>query len=499
MKKLVDVESFGGIDADTDELLDTCFQSHDAYLRAKDHQHFLIIGRKGSGKTAIFRKLITTRHHDVFTFGHTFSDYPWHHHDAQAVLGVPEEDRYTHSWKYLILLTTSKILLNSDQSQPWSEEVLEDIGKLESFVVDSYGSRDPDLTQLFVPSKTLRVNPTLGIPFTNLKIGVSIERVAVSDLPKIVQDVNRTIAASVIRALNPKYDYYVCFDQLDLGFDAESPKYSQRLTGLILAARELSQLARAGRKRFSVAIFLRDDIYQLLRFEDKNKISENHMSRIEWDGEGSDWTLKRLMEERFGAVLAMQPEGSWPEVFDETQEMPGRQTKYQHIRDRTFRRPRDMIKFCNEVLASFKKRGGDGNGRFQNQDVIAARSAYSNYLLNELDDEIFKHVPGYDRLVEVLKSLGTLQFTHGDFAAVVGKRPELLPEGMNVHEALRRLFEFSMIGYLKTGGGGGGSTYVWRYLSPRARFDEAATNFRVHLGFKEVLALKKGGGGSDDE
>ncbi len=75
-KELKTVDSFGGIDADADELLDDSFQDHEAYVAAKEHRGFLIIGRKGSGKTAIFRKLITTRSHDVFSFGHTFSDYP---------------------------------------------------------------------------------------------------------------------------------------------------------------------------------------------------------------------------------------------------------------------------------------------------------------------------------------------------------------------------------------------------------------------------------------
>jgi hypothetical protein len=33
MKSLLDIESFGGIDADTDFLLDECFEDHEAYLR----------------------------------------------------------------------------------------------------------------------------------------------------------------------------------------------------------------------------------------------------------------------------------------------------------------------------------------------------------------------------------------------------------------------------------------------------------------------------------
>jgi hypothetical protein len=145
---LTSIENFGGIDADEDALLRECFRDHPAYSAAKAHQRFLVLGRKGSGKTAIFKRLITERETSVFGYGHTFDDYPWHYHDLQAEAGVPEERRYIHSWRYLILMGLAKVLLNVDQSQPWDEAAFEALGDLESFVVDSYGSRDPDLTQL---------------------------------------------------------------------------------------------------------------------------------------------------------------------------------------------------------------------------------------------------------------------------------------------------------------------------------------------------------------
>ncbi len=159
MSSLADTQSFGGIDADVDDLLDACFQDHEAYLKARAHDRPLVIGRKGSGKTAIFRRIIQIRDPHVFAFGHTFADYPWQHHHIQAAIGVPEEQRYVHSWKYLILLTAAKILLNQDQSQPWSEDGAEKLSKLESFVVDSYGSRDPDVTQLLYTDET-SANPS---------------------------------------------------------------------------------------------------------------------------------------------------------------------------------------------------------------------------------------------------------------------------------------------------------------------------------------------------
>ena len=56
MKSLTSVEHFGAIDADNDDLLFSCFEDHEAYIDLLNQKRFLIIGRKGSGKTAIFNE-----------------------------------------------------------------------------------------------------------------------------------------------------------------------------------------------------------------------------------------------------------------------------------------------------------------------------------------------------------------------------------------------------------------------------------------------------------
>lgn len=249
MKKIDSIKTIGGIDADTDELLMQCFQDHNSFNDIKELTKFIVLGRKGTGKTAIFKKFLNKRENNYFSYGHTFSDYPWHYHDKQAKIGVPNFDKYTHSWKYLILLTLSKILLNQDQSQPFDNRSLEMLSKIESFVLDSYGTKDPDVTQIFTPSKTLKIEKNLQVDLAVIKGGISAEGVPMEHLPKIIQEVNLNLSEYVLSSLNPDNSYHILFDQLDLGFEPTNPEYYNRVIGLLLAAKDINRMSKETGKK----------------------------------------------------------------------------------------------------------------------------------------------------------------------------------------------------------------------------------------------------------
>lgn len=494
MKPLELVSDFGAIDADSDDLLLESFEDHEAFEAVTKRQRFLIIGRKGSGKTAIFKKLLTNTANDYFCLGHTFSDYPWHHHNLQARVGIPDFDRFTHSWKYLILLSASKIILNFDNSLPFDEASMDDAVRIERFVLDTYGTRDPDVTQIFSPTKRLKLKPYFELDWKLLKGGIKPESVPMDQLPIVVQELNTNLLRAVLHCLNPDHQYYIAFDQLDLGFDPTDPDYKNRLIGLLLACRDINIAARASEKALFVVTFLRDDIYDLLQFEDKNKITENFMSLIEWDTPRTRSTLKDLMEKRFTARLTDDGMSvKWESVFNETREMPGHQTKYQHMLDRTYLRPRDMIRLCNSVLQQYTARKHttpDIESFLDNIDVNGGRVEYSNYLKNELDDEIHKHVPDYKEYLEMLRAVGTWHFERKQFEDQWTARKREDREG--AEGALQELFTFSVVGYYRPGGRGyGGSEYVFRYKEPVSKFDPTATRFRVHPGLIDYLGLKR--------
>ncbi|MDR3705566.1 MAG: hypothetical protein P4L28_06650 [Paludibacteraceae bacterium] len=390
------------------------------------------------------------------------------------------------------MLSLSKILLNKDQSIPYDENSLEKLSKIESFIVDTYGTRDPDVTQIFTPSKKLKIKNNFQIDLGFIKDNITSEGVPMDYLPTIIQEVNLNLSECVITSLNPSNEYHILFDQLDLGFDPTNQEYYNRLIGLLLAAKELNRVAKDNHEKMSIIIFLRDDIFNSLKFEDKNKLTQFASTIIEWDVPGSH-TLKELIEKRLTELLKEDDNEiiKWENVFNESQLMTGKQLKYNYIIDRTFLRPRDAIQFCNEVIKAHKL-NEEKALLVSNKDINDAKVEYSKYFMAELDDEIHKHLPIYENLLEVIKSIGYHQFDMDDFDEAIKKKRFLFKEEISSYESLKNLYEFSIVGYYKAGGSGyGGSEYVFKYKNTRNQFEEGARAYRVHPGLIDFLGLKR--------
>jgi hypothetical protein len=77
------------------------------------------------------------------------------------------------------------------------------------------------------------------------------------------------------------------------------------------------------------------------------------------------------MEKRFKVALQSDATVAWSDIFDDGHTMASRQSKYNFMKDRTFLRPRDMIKFCNETLAEFKNDLSRGD-KFENTHILTA-------------------------------------------------------------------------------------------------------------------------------
>ncbi len=495
MKSLEDISDFGANAAEADSLLAKCFELHPVTQKAVKDRHFLILGRKGSGKTAICKKILSLQdiREDVFAIECDLTHYPWGYHNLMVVLSVTEQERYLHSWRYFILLSLAKILLNFDHSQHNTDA----LKKIKQFVMDTYGSTDPDITKLFQPGKRLRGLKSLGIEIPGLRVEGEADEYDMKNLPIMFQDVNDSLQRLIIESLNPSHRYYVCFDGLDFDFQPDSVDYKHRLMGLILAAHGLNNAASKSKLFLKILIFLRSDIYKNhLRSDDKNKITRTYGLEIEWDKPHQSVTLKSMMERRFAQVLEIDREGAWEQVFDESVRMGAYPTKYAYILDHTCRRPRDIIEFCNCILNVYKFRREETEAslpeKFSSDDIFKARDEYGQYFYDELVDEIHKQCPDYEVYFDILRHVGYQQFSKAAFLEAYGLLKEHLNFPKQPEQILEDLFEFSVIGFTEDLTRGlSKADYVFRYINGRIRFNRSIEHFSVHLGLVTILDLKR--------
>lgn len=472
------LESFGDVAAEDDAVLDY-FLATDAVAQIERKQAFLVLGRKGSGKTAIVRH---------FTEGRSASrskplnlrGYPWQIHAQRIDRGASEVEAYVSSWRYLVALEFASMVLE-DTKRPQHDKV----EALTSFFTDNYGGTNPSLSDILRP-KRLRINkfslqPTI---FGNSIGGIELERGAGdlrlgAELNALTTSILETCYAIVANeSLGP---YVLHFDELDQGLSTGDDTRERMIIGLIIAAREVRRECAKVNSPMIPVVYLRTDLWDDLEFSDKNKIGQTLALSLAWTNE----SLLALINERLKAKLS--PGVTWEDIVEPAL-MRGSQTKWNHILARTFLRPRDVIRFLNASLAEAQKRADDPLV-LTNRDIIDSREQYSTYLKEELDDEIIPHWPKWEQALQACSAMSTITFDREDFVEEYeGRRTK--DNHVCADDALELLYRFSVIGYSRRSGYGG-SSWAFQYTDPQAGWDNAATRFKVHLGLKEYAKLRE--------
>src|SRR5687767_5960786 len=107
------IPEFGRIDAESEDQLGAFFLRTEAYQRIEDQKRLVVVGRKGTGKTAIYKVLAERPDAfiDVFVAPLRFRDYPWGTHAQVQDNAAAPVERYSSSWKFLILVELAKMVL----------------------------------------------------------------------------------------------------------------------------------------------------------------------------------------------------------------------------------------------------------------------------------------------------------------------------------------------------------------------------------------------------
>lgn len=477
MKTINDINSFGKVEAEDDTVLDYFLETK-IINNIDGGDSFLVLGRKGSGKTAIFRYFTEFKHKKIST-ALNLNGYPWKIHEKVKDEGSEHVESYVASWRYLIALEYAKLLISITDKYQMTEVV-----EIRSFIRQNYGENTLNLKDVFTP-KQLEISGDLEPQLFGCKVGkISFNRTdnrqqlgrelnALTD--KIFNHIIKITNASSIGKL------VLHFDELDRGITNLEESRKDMIIGLVLACKEANKFFKSKLVDFKSIVYLRTDIWSQLRFSDKNKISQSNSDLIEWNDE----QLVNLISKRIKALLDSNYD--WVDIDDGKK--INKQNKLKHIIDRTFMRPRDVIAFLNILLETTKSKN-PGKLKFENKDIVESRSKYSNYLKDELDDEISPHWPDWDVCLRTLSKIGRVYFTKDEFSTAYMETHLGNNTTKSDIQSLEELYDYGIISY-EARSGYGGSGWKSKFANPELGWDSNATRFKVHLGLKEFMKLKE--------
>lgn len=476
MGHLANIGTFGDVSAEDDDAVLSYFLKTDAVDSIESGNCYAVIGRKGSGKTALTKYFSQPRKEYAST-SPSLRDYPWNLHATRKNIGASDIESYVSAWRYLIAVKANSIILEQRRMTTMTDAQR----AARDFLNTNYGGINPTLGEILTPSKkkakktifapSLMGNSLGGIEFENEDGTLTSEVDALTDA--LLRNAVTLVSQSGIKKV------CIHFDELDQGLSQLTDSRREMIIGLILAIRSIRS-KKEGQFVFPV-FYVRTDIWDELKFSDKNKISQSSAVYLEWDQN----TLLEMVNERIRVKLGR--DHSWLSL-DDDKLMRGSQSKWSHIVSRTFLRPRDVIQFLNFALRKSIEELPDAD-IFENDDIQAAREPYSRYLKLELDDEIGPHWDRWSEALQVCSELATITFSRDDFKEAY-HRKRSAKNNLDADEALAALYNFSVIGY-RRGIGSGGSGWVFQYTDPDAGWDNGATRLKVHLGLKEFAKLRE--------
>lgn len=223
--------------------------------------------------------------------------------------------------------------------------------------------------------------------------------------------------------------------------------------------------------RVKPVVFLRSDIYELLKDNDKNKWRDSALTLTWSEANLRDLTAFRLSraQETVGSIQAFT--NLIDELFTTDTTRAGGVRRQRHvfayILGHTLFRPRDVISYLREC-ARFAL--ANGTGKISPNKFSDVNKAYSLRLRQEFVDEIGGAMPDIEAVFEILSLMRKQIFIFTEFRKYFD---EAVANGelntpMNFETVCRVLFHYSAIGNQPSQH----SAKIFQYVYPNARLNQ---------------------------
>lgn len=468
------------------QALEHYFVKTPQFQQARQGHARLVIGRKGSGKTAMFyglREDIRTKLSgreililDLKPEGHQFKLL------KETVISPLSEGMQQHTltafWHYLLLVEIANQTLRRQSRHAYHDsESLNRFIKLRNL----YERHDSLEGEGDFSERLLRLVDRLIESFQGTNANLQA--------PDVTNMLYRgdigELESVTLEYIDEIDGIWILFDNIDKGFQTQGIDSVDVLIVrcLLEASRKLQRsLERQGLDCFTT-VFLRRDVYDHLIDETPDRGKDSTVN--------VDWSDIQLIEElllrRFKfEVDELKGEFNtvWSQLFETH---VGGESSFAYITNRTFLRPRDVLNFVRKCIHIAVSRSHE---RVLEEDILTAESEFSMDMYNEIHFEYRDVFPEHqDLLLGFLEVEPRLSMEDVHILFLESKLPE-----DKWNQGLNMLLWYSFLGV--TDGVHDHYSYQYSYSVPRVRAlnkrkEKNATVFVVHPAFHSALGIQE--------
>jgi hypothetical protein len=482
---------FGNPDALYDQNLGDYFLDQNYWREIIESEKFYVIGRKGTGKSAIYKWLYSQQSFkETLIENLSFNSFPF-----EKLLKLSDDDfsrpnQYQSIWKYIILTELCK-LIKIDQREREMSESLREILKYIDF---RFGNNLKDLHSTI----TSRVNKTsTGLSFQGLGIKAGLDQSSSFNISELenISEINSRLELIIFDYLNhSNLSYYLQFDQLDDNYTlyVKNRKYFESIISLFKVIYNLNNNLKSVTNKCKVIAYLRSDIYKNFPSVDADSAKFNfHTYKIIWHvnelSGGNNSRLKDMINLRIKNSTDTGYYDPFQILFNK--EYIGLKGSGNRLQDpftfilrRSLFRPRDIVQYCIQMQEAIAR-----IGILDYKTIINAELFYSQWLLDELANEISPYLSApVKNLYSFLRKFGYQKFTLDEFRSQFIK--EHLDDKFNLssRDLLSYLYELGIVCNISNGET---RTQIFSVITNENSEIDFDINISLHLGLRKGLNI----------
>lgn len=441
----------------------------------------LVVGRKGTGKSAIFQYVMRRNSRGNASLVLDLRPEGFQLRKLVDLLepaigeGV-REHTLTAFWDYILLTELAAKILDKDAS---------------------LAHRDHDLLQKFTRVQSVAVAASVGdtadfserlavlLQQVESRIEKASQGVAEPGIAKIIwMEEIAPLREAVAGYLETKEEVWVLFDNLDKGWPAQGarPQDIVLLRCLLVASRKLQKEMQRRRVDLKTIIFLRNDVFERLVDGMPDRGKESSVSLDNSDPE----VLEEIIRQRAVASLGESIpsfEAFWVSLFDQH---IGGEASFRYLLRHTFLRPRDVLELVRKAVDTAVNRGHE---RVEEDDLRTAVVSQSDDVKSDLIYEVRDTHGATAELIDEFVGVGH-ELSEEEMTNVL--RATSSTDG-DVRRVVDLLLWYSFVGLKRDDGSEMYSFQMDYDIRKMRKISEktlGALRFVIHPAFRDALAVR---------